>query len=455
MGISRNLLVEIFGDVDQRKALPPKQKEKLDDLNEIWDLSEDIQWFENPGGIPQVVLSKLPVFILIPAECSSSEISAKNGTLAKTLKILFEDVRARSTNYQQAQRFLNLLSAELDPEDEDSDFGRMMRELNEVLDGVFPQSRFSASANLSDPDSALSPTFDIRMSSNVSTEIEHQGTGMIRSAIFALLRYCQTWTQQREEQENRGLIIGFEEPEIYLHPSAANQMRDTIYQLASGSSQIVASTHSPYMIDLSRKPRQILNRFRCEDKETEIIPFNVTQAFLDLQEDDKKHVKMILKVDDYVARAFFTNKVVIVEGDTEDLVIKEAIKLLSDKERLAIKSNVEVVKARGKGAIIGLVQYLKALSINVFVIHDRDAGTPRAEAMNAPILNTVGDANKIEVLHECLEDVLGYSSPLNEKPYNAFIKIQHWSTWEDVPPRFRDVLKKAFGEFMSDAASVS
>lgn len=32
---------------------------------------------------------------------------------------------------------------------------------------------------------------------------------------------------------------------------------------------------------------------------------------------------MIQKIDDYVARVFFSQKVIIVEGDTEDIVFKE------------------------------------------------------------------------------------------------------------------------------------
>ncbi|MCZ5656791.1 AAA family ATPase [Escherichia coli] len=36
----------------------------------------------------------------------------------------------------------------------------------------------------------------------------------------------------KDDAATRSLIIGFEEPEIYLHPSAANQMRDLIYELS-------------------------------------------------------------------------------------------------------------------------------------------------------------------------------------------------------------------------------
>lgn len=50
-------------------------------------------WIENPGGIPQNVLSKLPKYLLIPAQDSEGEISGTSGTLQKTLNELFNEVR--------------------------------------------------------------------------------------------------------------------------------------------------------------------------------------------------------------------------------------------------------------------------------------------------------------------------------------------------------------------------
>lgn len=40
---------------------------------------------ENPGGIPQNVLSKLPKYLLIPAQDSEGKISGTSGTLQKNL----------------------------------------------------------------------------------------------------------------------------------------------------------------------------------------------------------------------------------------------------------------------------------------------------------------------------------------------------------------------------------
>lgn len=324
----------------------------------------------------------------------------------------------------------------------------MMQELNNVLCGVFPDSKIFASADLSGPES-LNPTFAIEMSSNIRTSISNQGTGMVRAAVFGLLRFRQQWLKRRGGNDSRGLIIGFEEPEIFLHPSAANQMRDLIYELSGGTSQIVATTHSPYLIDLSRKPRQVLNRFHYEKGHSTIYPFSVSEKFVELQANDKDQVKMLIKLDDHVSRIFFTRKVVVVEGDTEEVVIKEAIRRMHPEARARVLSNTEVVKARGKASIIGLAKYLSALEVDFFVIHDRDQGTAGAEVFNQPIEDAVGSPDKVMMLQECMEDLLGYPAPTSEKPFNAYKKTLTWDEeWLDVPKPLRDVMTKAFSPYI-------
>lgn len=441
-GANPEIISEIFPSLD--KKISATERDKLELIDELWTTTEEEEWALNPGGIGSVVLAKLPSVLIIPADAGSHEIDQKNGVLHKILNELFKDVRETSANYKDAQQCLNLLAKELDPTDANSEFGKMMTELNTVLGGVFPESRIYASADLSSPD-ALAPTFAIEMSSNIRTSVANQGTGMVRAAVFGLLRFRQQWLKKREGNDERGLIIGFEEPEIYLHPSAANQMRDLIYELSDQNSQIVATTHSPYLIDLSRKPKQVLNRFHYEKGHTTVLPFSVSEEFIKLQGNDKDQVKMLIKLDDHVSRIFFTRKVLVVEGDSEEVVIKEAIRRMPPEMKALVLSGSEIVKARGKAAIIGLVKYLTALNVDFFVIHDRDKGTEGAEKFNEPIRAAVGNDKKLIVLEECLEDFLGYPAPSSEKPFRAYKKTQEWEvTWEGVPEQLKALLKQVY-----------
>lgn len=440
-GIAEDIVIEAF---DKKSGnLTAKLKEKLDYIDEIWELTENEGFFKNPGGIPGNVLSKLPRYLLIPADAGEYELSKANGTLQKTLKELFKEVRDSSANYRQAQSSLNSLAAELDPTDESFGFGQMLSQLNRIMSGIFPESSVHVSASLSNPDDALVPQFTIEMESNIKTPVENQGTGMIRSTVFSLLRFRKMWEENREEQNNRGLIICFEEPEIFLHPSAANQMRRTIYELVSRNSQIVASTHSPYMIDLSKKPKQNLIRFSKQDIGSNTINFSVSEAFNSLHNDDKQYVKMVLKIDDYVARAFFTKRTILVEGDTEDIVIRETTNRLPKEVYDKVISNCEVIKGRGKPVLKSLILYLKAVGIEPIVMHDSDEGVAGAEVHNEPIRNALNNDENLIVLNTCMEDILGYEAPSSEKPYTAFKETLNWgSNYHDIPENWRTIYEK-------------
>lgn len=449
-GVPAAEVLECFPDLTVKIGTSKAALEKLDQLDAIWDVKESETWFQNPGGIPGVVLKMLPRFLLIPADTSIGEIEgASTGVLGKTLNELFEDVRSASTNYAQAQDYLDKLAKELDPEDGTSEFGKMIAELNTVLASVFPDTQLHATASLNDPKTALKPTFNVEMSSNVRTPVGYQGSGMIRAAAFGMLRFRQKWLSKREDDHIRSLIVCFEEPEIYLHPSAANQMRDTIYELSGHESQIVATTHSPFIIDLARKPKQILNSLQCNATGVVASPFNVTDAYLALDDDAKAHVKMLLRIDDHVARVFFAKNIIIIEGDTEEVVIKETLKRLPKERYLKIVSDFEIVKARGKASIIGLVKYLVAMGISPIVVHDRDAGVAGAVVFNQPIADALAGNGKIVQMHENIEDEIGYPAPNSEKPYKAYQHTQTWGNdWAGVPASWKAKMVEIFGAYI-------
>ncbi len=58
LGITADLVGELFDDLG--KKLTTATRAKLQDINEIWDIGAEDTWFQNPGGIPGIVLSRLP-----------------------------------------------------------------------------------------------------------------------------------------------------------------------------------------------------------------------------------------------------------------------------------------------------------------------------------------------------------------------------------------------------------
>lgn len=455
-GVSSDILTEDIKKIKSDKKITPNDLKLFLNIEELCDVDETTNdWVKNPGGIPQIVMCKLPKYLLIPAQDKEDEITGTSGTLQNTLNELFSEVRDISENYKKAQEYLDKLAKELDPTDESTEVFKMIKELNGIVSEVFPNTGISASTNLSDAKKVIKPVFDIEMNSNISTVTKLQGTGLIRSTVFALLRY-KCLRDNKKDNSGRPLIIGFEEPEIYLHPNAINKMRDIIYNLAeTGNNQIVCTTHSPYMIDISKKPTQVLNNLcielssnPCAKEMIQIVksvPFNVTDEFLKLHGDTRDYIKMILKVDDVIAKSFFVKKVLIVEGDTEQVVLTETINRIPDHLKTIILSDWHVVRARGKAAIIPLIKYLKSMSIDIHVMHDGDLATAGAIKFNEPIRSALDNDSKLVVLDNCIEDLLGYPAPNSDKPFKAYKHIlDNWSDWNSLPVNWRKCIEKIF-----------
>lgn len=130
---------------------------------------------------------------------------------------------------------------------------------------------------------------------------------------------------------------------------------------------------------------------------------------------------------------------------------RETIKKLEKNEYLKIVANFEIVKARGKAAIIGLVKYLMAMGIEPIVVHDRDQGVAGAEKFNKPIANALNGKGKFVVMHENVEEEIGYPPPSSEKPYVAFLETQKWGdSWEGIPEKWKSKARDIFGEYIQN-----
>ena len=104
---------------------------------DFYNYSENETWVENPGGIAGNVLTKLPKILYIPAYDRREDLGENKGALQSILSELFTEVRESSTNYKEAQKYLNLLSEEMDADNNQTSFGKMMSELNKTMDNVF------------------------------------------------------------------------------------------------------------------------------------------------------------------------------------------------------------------------------------------------------------------------------------------------------------------------------
>lgn len=422
----------------------PKNWEK--DFIEVLDfeIAQEPIAEENPGGFPSNVNSKLPKVIRIPSLVSTTDFEGKDkGLLSECLSLLFEDLLSQNTLATEIQDRLTELENQMKPETEGSLIKQLTNDVNSIISAVFPSCGIEIKPNLQNLQDILKPKYEVSLFSNVKTKIDKQGTGLLRTTAFAMLRYHSNLRTQKQ-LETRPILVAFEEPEIYLHPSAANLLRDTIYALGA-TDQIVCNTHSPWMIDLTQEPLSLTKMVSKADNTISCINYGLTSSFAKLPADDKLRVKMLQLFDDEISRVFFAERVIIVEGDTELLAIKNTLKIIPETIRKEILFKTQVIRARGKASIISLVKYLQDLGIFPYVMHDRDQGTAGAEVFNQPISNAVNDATRLTLNHENVESSLGYVAPSTDKPFKAFTITNAWTSVADIPVEWKTKFEFMFG----------
>jgi predicted ATP-dependent endonuclease of OLD family len=443
LGLSAETITDRLDKTGIDEKLPKNWEKDFIEVLDFETAQEPIAE-ENPGGFPSNVNSKLPKVIRIPSLVNTSDFEGKDkGLLSECLYLLFDDLLSQNTLATEIQDRLTELELQMNPETEGSLIKQLTIDVNNIIASVFPSCGIDIKPNLQNLSDILKPKYEVSLFSNVKTKIDKQGTGLIRTTAFAMLRYHSNLKTQKQ-LETRPILVAFEEPEIYLHPSAANLLRDTIYALGS-TDQIICNTHSPWMIDLTQEPLSLTKMISLADNTITCKNYGLTSSYAKLPTDDKLRVKMLQLFDDEISRVFFAERVIIVEGDTEILAIKNTLKIIPEATRKEILFKSQVIRARGKASIISLVKYLQDLGIFPFVIHDRDQGTAGAEVFNAPIASAINDKRRLTLNHENIENTLGYTAPTADKPFKAFTVTNNWTTVADIPKEWKTKFEFIFG----------
>ena len=125
-------------------------------------------------------------------------------------------------------------------------------------------------------------------------EIEKQGQGYQRLYIASLLKACIDYF--KDEDIKTQLLILFEEPEVFLHPSLKKELNDVLVSIANQNKyQVFISTHDPYFLhtNLGRDNVKILP-LTIEDGKCKLLSPESTQT-IDIA-DEMLHIALFTKL---------------------------------------------------------------------------------------------------------------------------------------------------------------
>lgn len=159
-----------------------------------------------------------------------------------------------------------------------------------------------------------------------------------------------------------GLII-VDEPELHLHPQWLGVLRGFFMRYGkTGGNQLMVVTHSSTFINSSTYP--YISRVYKNQNGSSCVHQVVDQGGIET----KQLLHFINATDN--EKIFFSDFVVMVEGDTDEIVFKRILSTI--KRATSFKENVEVMQIRGKSNFEKYSAFMKTLEIGSCFIGDFD-----------------------------------------------------------------------------------
>ena len=222
--------------------------------------------------------------------------------------------------------------------------------------------------------------------------VEHAGHGTQRAFLIAILQYVVD-ARISVQAEDGGLpphiLLGIEEPELYLHPTRARLMSRVLQLLSEPDEgrpriQSLYATHSPLFVELARFNSVRMGRRVLSDDEA--MPGTTTFSAARLEDvagtlaaafqvdpatysADRLLPRLATLMTPYLSEGFFADLVVLVEGEEDRALILAAARHAGhDFEARGIA----VLPAGGKTNLDRPWVIFRALGIPCFVIFDGD-----------------------------------------------------------------------------------
>ena len=322
---------------------------------------------------------------------------------------------------------------------------RLQKNLNEV----FPEHNvdIAPQADKIEVDKRLATGTHLNVAGNDGKyyPLANQGSGLQRaflwSAIEALADTGKMKSGRSTIESEKPKMLLVEEPESFLHPPAVRLAREALYKIAELDNwQVMITTHSPIFIDVS-KPHTTIIRVEKNEGATKIFSTEKAQ----FSDKERERLQMIRNCHPTINEFFFANKVILVEGDTEQVTFSQV-----KEER------VTIINCRGKANIPMFEKILNHFGVEYIAVHDLD--TPKSKRDGKFIKNSmwtinekiIEEANKglngkvIVNIPDFERQFFGYLQS-GDKPYNAILELQ-----KEERRNVRDELEKIANGSLSE-----
>ncbi len=354
-------------------------------LKALFSISEwqnEDNYRSNPGGWQSLLLNAMPRVVYVPAirdPKDEAEVSKRGASIRQLVQHLFESKLDKHEAIQLLKRAANQVSKLFSKQGKSPIVAELENTINNVL---IPLADVTGRLNFIPDNVGLDLTgysdFWMKDKFGPETKPEHQGHGSQRALILSLLQALAEL--EAKKSSARGLLLLFEEPEIYLHPEMCRKMRDTLIMLSrKNDTQVICTTHSPVLLDLAERHDGIA-LLRKSKENGKVTYFQRSEDIFDeeKQKEERQRLRMVLDFDPAVNELFFTDHVCLVEGDTEVAALNATADKLVEAGRIdralyrKARHDVTVLNCRSKSTMPAFQHVLNEFRIKYRVVHDSD-----------------------------------------------------------------------------------
>jgi putative ATP-dependent endonuclease of OLD family len=393
-----NKVIQAFPELNSTVDVTMNQDAVKQKIQELADLLPDDQKSVAdqalPTGIDKSIEPMLPDPIYIPAvKDLADDIKTTESTpFGKILAILLSSVEAKLPDAQKLFEELNSKLNRIHQPDGTVVDGRLdeVKLIEGTVEKYVRESFADVAVRITIPPPELKSVFSsarIYANDGVDGLIDSKGDGLRRAIVFSILRsYVDIKTRLGSASgptaeaptaadgarapvtpARASYLLLFEEPELFLHPKAQHILFDSLRVFAK-EHHVLVTTHSPMFFG-PRATETFVKLRKSSDPAIARKPFTLVQP-VDLCDMSAKDQFQIICFENNNA-AFFADTVVLIEGDSDYLLMPHIARTLDDSWDVA---HVPIAFARmtGKGNIRRYRGFFTRFGIRVPVIADLD-----------------------------------------------------------------------------------
>ncbi|PRY71441.1 ATP-dependent nuclease [Halomonas ventosae] len=364
------------GRLRLRRCQPNPGGSKTAITLEVWDPSVEPEdgsaWMPNPNGIDNAIKALFPETIFIGAMQDAAEDAARSKSTTTLGKLLSEFTRPLEEAHGQAiQHAFDAVREKLSSGGAKrvEELQQFDREATAALADFFPGINLHLDIPVPEV-RALFKQGTVRISEHGRENIRDftsLGHGAQRSIQMALIRYLAELRSGGEDNAQRRVLL-VEEPELFLHPQAIEQVRLALESLSRSGYQVVYATHSPMMIDRSAIARTRIVRKLVGKSDTRVMP-SVEEALQKRLDEADSRLNTLFELGN-ASEWLFSDRVLLVEGKTERRILPALYQAVTGRSLAA--DRIALMTLGGCNAIPSCLKVFGELGIEAKALADFD-----------------------------------------------------------------------------------